>query len=171
MRPGYLGIDLLCQANSHLCRLEYLPFLFHVIDNQVQVSGMRSNLVLMITHPEPELIFLSFVESETGAAELVVKKRLNLLDRSPRLSEFFNDVLVHPSGTLAVVHCYSGKLKVVVLKAGSYQQDFDVSYVFSSFNKHPPSHIIYDPASQNLTFSLSPFYQTWTTTTLWQSFI
>ena len=96
---------------------------------------MRSNLVLMITHPEPELIFLSYVESESGA-ELVVKKRLTLLDRSPRLSEFFNDFLVHPSGTLAVVHCYSGKLKVVVLKAGSYQQDFDVSYVFSSYNKY-----------------------------------
>lgn len=97
---------------------------------------MRSNLVLMITHPEPELIFLSYVESETGPAELVVKKRLTLLDRSPRLSEFFNDLLVHPSGTLAVVHCYSGKLKVVVLKAGNYQQDFDVSYVVFSYNKH-----------------------------------
>lgn len=107
------------------------PFYSLSIDIQVQASSMRSNLVLMITHPEPELIFLSYVESETGATELVVKKRLNLLDRSPRLSEFFNDLLVHPSGTLAVVHCYSGKLKVVVLKAGNYQQDFDVSYVNS----------------------------------------
>lgn len=135
---------------------------------------MRSNLVLMLTHPEPELIFLSYAESETGAAELVVKKRLTLHDRSPRLSEFFNDLLVHPSGTLAVVHCYSGKLKVVVLKAGNYQQDFDVSYVFFllTTNTLPrPPHTIHAPASQNLTFSLSRFYQTWTTTTLWQSFI
>ena len=132
---------------------------------------MRSNVVLMITHPEPELIFLSYVESETGAAELVVKKQLTLLDRSPRLSEFFNDLLVHPSGTLAVVHCYSGKLKVVVLKAGNYQHDFDVSYVFLTTNTPPrPSYIIYDPASQNLIFFLSPFYQTWTIT-LWQFFI
>ena len=137
MRPGYLGISLLCQADLHLCRLDYVPFLSPVIDNQVQASGMRSNLLLMITHPEPELIFLSYVESETGAAELVVKKRLTLLDRSPRLSEFFNDVLVHPSGRLAIVHCYSGRLKVVVLKAGSYQQDFDVSYVFL---QHTPCH-------------------------------
>lgn len=91
---------------------------------------MRSNLVLMITHPEPELVFFSYTESETGGAELVVKKRLSLFDRSPRLSEFFDDVLVHPSGTLAVVKCYSGKLKVVILKAGNYQQDFDVSYGF-----------------------------------------
>ena len=105
---------------------------------QVQASSMRSNLVLMITHPEPELIFLSYVESETGTAELVVKKRLTLLDRSPRLSEFFNDLLVHPSGTLAVVHCYSGRLKVVVLKAGNYQQDFDVSYVFFFFLQQTP---------------------------------
>jgi hypothetical protein len=130
MQPGYLGNNLLCEASSYFCRLEYVPFLSPVIDNQVQASGMRSNLVLMISHPEPELVFLSYMESETGDAELIVKKRLTLLDRSPRLSEFFNDVLVHPSGTLAVVHCYSGKLKVVTLKAGSYQQDFDVSYVF-----------------------------------------
>ena len=132
---------------------------------------MRSNVVLMITHPEPELIFLSYVESETGAAELVVKKRLNLLDRSPRLSEFFNDVLIHPSGRLAVVHCYSGKLKVVVLKAGNYQKDFDVSYVFFSNNLPRFLHIIYDPESQSLIFSLLLFYQTWRTTTLWLSFI
>ena len=115
----------------------------------------------MITHPEPELIFLSYVESETGAAELVVKKRLTLLDRSPRLSEFFNDILVHPSGRLAVVHCYSGKLKIVVLKAGSYEQDFDVSYVFLSYKKNTlprPPHIIYDPEFQNLIFSLLLFY-------------
>jgi DNA damage-binding protein 1 len=110
---------------------------------------MRSNLVLMITHPEPELIFLSYVESETGAAELVVKKRLNLLDRSPRLSEFLNDVLVHPSGTLAVVHCYSGKLKVVVLKAGSYQQDFDVSYVFFSLQQTPFHDLLILSMTQN----------------------
>ena len=95
---------------------------------------MRSNLVLMVTHPEPELVLMTYTESETGGAELVVKKQLTLLDRSPRLSEFFNDVLVHPSGTLAVVYCYSGKLKVVTLKAGSYQQDFDLSYVFFSYN-------------------------------------
>lgn len=89
---------------------------------------MRSNLVLMITHPEPELVFFSYTESENGAAELTVKKQISLLDRSPRLSEFFNDVLIHPSGTLAVVNCYSGKLKFITLKAGNYQQDFDVSY-------------------------------------------
>jgi DNA damage-binding protein 1 len=103
-----------------------------VIDNQAQASGMRSNLVLMITHPEPELVFFSYTESETGAAELVVKKQLPLLDRAPRLSEFFNDVFVHPSGKLAGVHCYTGKLKIITLKAGSYQQDFDVSYGFFS---------------------------------------
>ena len=143
-----------------------------VIDNQVQASGMRSNLVLMITHPEPELVFLSYTESETGAAELVVKKRLSLLDRAPRLSEFFNNVVVHPSGKLAIVHCYSGKLKIVTLKAGTYQQDFDVSYAFFFPNNlSQPSYILYDPDYENLMFFPLPFYQTRTTTTLWQSFI
>ncbi|KAF8630852.1 hypothetical protein AX17_005211 [Amanita inopinata Kibby_2008] len=86
----------------------------------------RSNLVLMIAHPDPELIFFTYIEPEGGAAELVVKKQLALYERTPRPAEFFNDILVHPSGQLAVVSCYTGKLKIIKLKAGSHREEFDV---------------------------------------------
>ncbi|KIL67911.1 hypothetical protein M378DRAFT_185481 [Amanita muscaria Koide BX008] len=87
----------------------------------------RSNLVLMVAHPDPELVFFTYNESESGTGELIVKKQLPLFERSQRPAEFFNDILVHPSGQLAIVSCYTGKLKLIKLKAGNYQEDFDVS--------------------------------------------
>lgn len=39
-------------------------------------------------------------------------------------------MLIHPSGKIAVVSCYTGKLKIVKFKAGNYQEDFDVTYVY-----------------------------------------
>ncbi|PFH53878.1 hypothetical protein AMATHDRAFT_72908 [Amanita thiersii Skay4041] len=87
----------------------------------------RSNLVLMIAHPDPELVFFTYTESEDGTSELIVKKTLPLYERTPRPAEFFNNILVHPSGQLAIVSCYTGKLKVIKLKAGNYHEDFDVS--------------------------------------------
>lgn len=81
----------------------------------------------MITHPDPELVFLTYVESEAGVGELIAQKHLALYERTPRAAEFFNDVLVHPSGKLAIVSCYTGKLKVITFKAGNYEGDFDVS--------------------------------------------
>jgi len=92
-------------------------------------GSSRSNLLLMLAHPDPELIFLSYSESETGTGELTTRKQLSLHERTPRPAEFFNDVLVHPSGKLAVVSCYTGKLKIIKFRAGSYQEDFDVSCV------------------------------------------
>ncbi len=37
----------------------------------------------MLTHPDPEFIILEYKESSTGAAKLVVKKHLSLLERLP----------------------------------------------------------------------------------------
>ena len=82
-----------------------------------------------MAHPDPELIFLSYSESETGTGELTATKHLTLHERTPRPAEFFNDVLIHPSGKIGVVSCYTGKLKIVKFKAGNYHEDFDVSYV------------------------------------------
>jgi len=81
----------------------------------------------MITHPDPELIFLSYEEPASGKGRMVVQKQLLLVERSPRSSEFLNDFIVHPSGKLIVVNCYAGKLKVITLKGGQYVEDFDVS--------------------------------------------
>ncbi|KAF8158252.1 mono-functional DNA-alkylating methyl methanesulfonate N-term-domain-containing protein [Crassisporium funariophilum] len=118
LRPHGLQHECGADVRGTVCSIQAIP-----IDN----SGMRSNLVLMIAHPEPELVFLSYSESEDGTAELTVKKQLSLLERSARVGEFFANVIIHPSGKLAVVGCYAGKLKIVNLKAGNYKDDFDVS--------------------------------------------
>jgi DNA damage-binding protein 1 len=81
----------------------------------------------MLTHPDPEFIILEYQESETGTAELIVKKQLSLFERLPRTAEFFTDFLVHPSGKLAAASYYAGKLKIITFKAGNYSEDFDVS--------------------------------------------
>ena len=63
--------------------------------------------------------------------KLTVTKRLDLVEHNhnQRPAEFFNDVIVHPGGKLAIVSCYTGKLKGIVLKAGNYVSDFDASCV------------------------------------------
>lgn len=93
-------------------------------------KSTRSNLVVLLAHPDPELIFLSYAESESMPAELQLTKQLPLYERTPRAAEFFNDILVHPSGKLAVVSCYIGKLKIINLKAGRFENEFDVMSVF-----------------------------------------
>lgn len=98
----------------------------------VAQKSSRSNLVVLLAHPDPELIFLSYAESEDGVVELQPTHTLSLYERTPRPAEFFNDILVHPSGKLAVVSCYSGKLKIINLKAGRFQDEFDASWVSSN---------------------------------------
>ncbi|KAF9013379.1 CPSF A subunit region-domain-containing protein [Cyathus striatus] len=90
-------------------------------------GSSRSNLLLFIAHPDPELVFFSYTEPEGGTPELIPKKQLPLYERTPRPAEFFNNVLLHPSGRLAVVSCYTGKLKFINLRAGNYDNDFDVT--------------------------------------------
>ncbi|KXN88147.1 DNA damage-binding protein 1a [Leucoagaricus sp. SymC.cos] len=91
------------------------------------LNSTRSNLVVLLAHPDPELLFLSYAESEDSTAELQPTHQLSLYERTLRTAEFCNDILVHPSGKLAVVSCYIGKLKIINLKAGRYQDDFDAS--------------------------------------------
>lgn len=83
----------------------------------------------MLTHPDPEFIILEYSESEETSAQLIVQKSLSLFERLPRIAEFFTDFLIHPSGKLAIISCYAGKLKVITLKAGTVQEEFDISYV------------------------------------------
>ncbi|KAF8967077.1 CPSF A subunit region-domain-containing protein [Flammula alnicola] len=95
---------------------------------RIPLYETRSNIAIMLTHPDPELIFLAYEESDAGIAQLTVKKQLSLFERLPRIAEYFTDFLIHPSGNLAVVSCYAAKLKVITLKGGNYQEDFDVSF-------------------------------------------
>jgi DNA damage-binding protein 1 len=89
----------------------------------------RSNLLLMLAHPDPELIFLSYEHPAGQQPKLKVDKQISLYEKIPRHAEFFNDVLIHPSGKVAVACCYTAKLKVISLKNGKWDSDFDVSCV------------------------------------------
>lgn len=80
----------------------------------------------MIDHPTPELIFLTYSVSSAGFT-LTTTKSLSLYERSPRQAEYLNDTLVDPSGRLAVVSCYTGKLKFILMNGGKYDRDFDLS--------------------------------------------
>lgn len=86
----------------------------------------------MLDHPDPELIFLEYIMSNNGAkdiAELKTLKYLSLYERSIRHAEFFQDIILDPSGNIAIASCYVGKVKVLILQGGSFEREFDVSYV------------------------------------------
>jgi DNA damage-binding protein 1 len=75
-------------------------------------------------------MFLSYTVSHNGVrdiAELKSIHHLSLYERNARPAEFFNDMLLDPTGAVLVASCYTGKLKVVLLEGGSYENDFDVS--------------------------------------------
>ena len=81
----------------------------------------------MTDHPTPELIFLAYSRSrETGQMTFETTRILSLHDRSARQAEYLNDVFVDPSGAIALVSCYAGKLKVVHIKDGEYGSEFDL---------------------------------------------
>ncbi|KAJ7505532.1 CPSF A subunit region-domain-containing protein [Mycena galericulata] len=90
-------------------------------------DSSRSNLIVMIDHPAPELIFLTYTQSERTGGVLTTTKRLELFERNQRPAEFFNDICVHPDGKYAIANCYTGKLKGIILKAGQYESHFDMS--------------------------------------------
>ncbi|KAJ7729698.1 CPSF A subunit region-domain-containing protein [Mycena maculata] len=85
-------------------------------------DSSRSNLIVMLDHPAPELIFLTYTDGS-----LTTKNRLELLERNPRPSEFCNDIIVHPGGKYAIASCYTGKLKGIILSTGEYKSYFDMS--------------------------------------------
>ncbi|KAI0917003.1 hypothetical protein AcV5_007593 [Taiwanofungus camphoratus] len=86
----------------------------------------RSNLLVLTDHPEPKLIQLTY-EVAAGVASLVSNSHIDLQDRYARPAEFVTDVLVDPSGKVAAVSCYTGRLKVVRLEDGKIGTNFDVS--------------------------------------------
>jgi len=75
---------------------------------------------------------LHYVVSDSGEPSLISPRILALTERSARPTEFLHDIIVDPLGQLAVVCCYTGKVKVLVLESGTITDDFDVSYVFTS---------------------------------------
>ncbi|KAK7464711.1 hypothetical protein VKT23_005917 [Stygiomarasmius scandens] len=86
----------------------------------------RSNILAFLDHPDPELLVLSYSETGPDNGKLELIEQIQLDERSSRPAEFFNDILVHPSGELVVVSCYAGRLKVFNLSSGSYSENYDV---------------------------------------------
>lgn len=116
-----------------------LWYFFHVHDICAVNDGWltqqhttRIRLLVLTDHPDPELVFLLFTVSKSGEKGLRSTKHLALSDRSARPTEFCHDVLVDPSGTIAVVSIYTGRLKVITLaEEGGYAKDFDTSSAYN----------------------------------------
>ncbi|CAK5284351.1 unnamed protein product, partial [Mycena citricolor] len=114
----------------HECRWDILGNVLTVKALPVSETGpCCSNLIVMLDHPEAELIFLEFKRSQDSRYSLVISKRVELVQRNvnQRPAEFFNDLIVHPHGRIAIASCFSGKIKVVRLNGGHYLSDMDVS--------------------------------------------
>ncbi|KAJ6620776.1 CPSF A subunit region-domain-containing protein [Mycena sp. CBHHK59/15] len=123
------GLDVysvLPEGLKHECRWEVWGNILSVKSVPIPDSS-RSNVVVMTDHPNPELIFLTYTQSAGIGGELTTLKRLGLFERNQRPAEFFNDIVIHPAGELAVVNCYTGKLKGILLKEGNFQREFDIS--------------------------------------------
>jgi len=86
----------------------------------------KSNLLLLTDHPDPRLIFFSYSTPSSGNPFLKTLKTLSLFHHHARASEFLHSVTVDPSGRVAIVNCYTGKIRVVELEDGLYVNDFDV---------------------------------------------
>lgn len=86
----------------------------------------KNNLLLLTDHPDPRLVFLSYSTPSSGSPFLKSLKTLSLHHHHARPSEFLHSISVDPSGTIAVVNCYAGKIKVVELEDGLYTNDFDI---------------------------------------------
>ncbi|KAH8104484.1 mono-functional DNA-alkylating methyl methanesulfonate N-term-domain-containing protein [Cristinia sonorae] len=86
----------------------------------------HSNLLILTDHPDPRVVVLAYQQT-TEIPQLVDVGSVALHDRIARHAEFCNDILVDPTGAVAIVSCYAGKLRVLTLKKGLIEQEFDVS--------------------------------------------
>ncbi|KAF8831356.1 hypothetical protein HHX47_DHR1000666 [Lentinula edodes] len=85
----------------------------------IGANSHRSNLLILLDHPDPEILIFKYTEtSEPKTATLNLKHQIPLDERGSRPSELCTDAIVHPSGVFAVVSCYTGKLKVVMMESG-----------------------------------------------------
>lgn len=85
-------------------------------------------MLVLTDHPDPELVFLLFTVPKSGEKDLSATMHLALSEMGARPAEFCHDVLVEPSGSIAVVSIYTGRLKIITLtNEGGYEKDFDAS--------------------------------------------
>lgn len=88
------------------------------------------NILVMTDHPDPRVIVLEY-QGKGGTGQLVDVGTVSLHDRIARHAEFCNTVTIDPTGSIAVVSCYVGKLRVLVFQDGTIEEEYDVMYVHS----------------------------------------
>ncbi|ESK85005.1 uv-damaged dna-binding [Moniliophthora roreri MCA 2997] len=95
----------------------------------IPVSGShRSNILVLLDHPDPELLIFSYtdIDPDANVGRLELRSRDDLYERGCRPAEHCTDVIVHPNGKVAAVSCYGGRLKILTLKAGCIDMQTDV---------------------------------------------
>ena len=100
--------------------------------SRLRQTGDTSRILVLTDHPDPRLLVLEYATDEEGKASLISKDYVELHDRYARPAEFVTDVFVSPSGQVAVVSCYTGKLKLVKFNDKKRPDAFDASYVQST---------------------------------------
>ncbi|KAA1475747.1 hypothetical protein DENSPDRAFT_842582 [Dentipellis sp. KUC8613] len=121
-RPEGLHHECTAEVWGRVASLKVLP-----------TGSGKDNVIVMTDHPEPKLAILSYSVSPSGEGALSRLRVVDLQERgSLRHAEFFHDVVVSPSGDVALASCYVGKLKVLVFDDGKFKQEVDVTV--SEFN-------------------------------------
>ncbi|KAF9053599.1 hypothetical protein BDZ89DRAFT_1056185 [Hymenopellis radicata] len=82
----------------------------------------KSNIVVLLDHPDPELLFLTF-SAENPSLDLA--QTISLVEDGAPMSEFYHGVLVDSNGELAVISTYQGKVKILQLADGLSAQESD----------------------------------------------
>lgn len=79
-------------------------------------------------HPDPRFFLIDYIPS-TGSPgpHLEFTRTDSLHERGARPTEFFTGAIVDPSGEVAIISSYVGKLKVLELNDAKIVSDFDVS--------------------------------------------
>ncbi|GJJ09699.1 hypothetical protein Clacol_003923 [Clathrus columnatus] len=88
-------------------------------------EGPGELLLVTTEAPDPLCIIYEYIYEKTGTASLREFYRLSLYAPFSRSMENFEGAVVHPSGNLALIATYVGKLKVLVIEDRKRIWDFD----------------------------------------------
>lgn len=75
--------------------------------------------------PDPSCIIYEYIHEKDETSKLREFYRLSLQTPFSRPMENFEGAIVHPSGNIAVIATYVGKLKVLLLQDKGHISDFD----------------------------------------------
>ncbi len=120
MHDAHMGTSALHQACTHNCVSN--PHLLCGNSHLEFQDTNKSNIVVLLDHPDPELLFLTF-SAENPSLDLA--QSISLVEDGAPISEFYHGVLVDPNGELAVISTYQGKVKILQLADGLSVQESD----------------------------------------------